>query len=284
MNLSHLSMYVSLNIQVLSAKRTEKQEAREIEEKHGSQKGTFEVRKKLLPPSYLKDILGIASKARQTHYKLTIPTEIENVYILPSTLFERHSEAMGQCMTEFRAAYLGLEAAWDYILSDVVPEYLGRALVPGELPSKRDLPNHFGMRLVHKQIPDSFKDWRIEGVQESDMTQLKARAQADQEELWRETLATVYEKGHSAMAHYIERLNSMEDRAHNFKDVTITNLREFVDIFKKMNIFNDTTLANAASEMEKLVKVSGEELRADVTLVDRQLSAAERIRKALASR
>ena len=197
-------MYVGLGIRLLETNRTDSEITHETESRYDAARGSMTVTKRLVPPIYMSELNSIRTMARNTHNSLTISTDIRNLRILPTTLYDKHSEAMNKYSAKFQGAQRMLLSQWPHIVEDASPAFLKRALKPNELPSVDDLPNYFSFDISYKPIPDNFKDWRLEGIEPDEAEYIRGNAANDVDYMWEEAAKEVYGRAHAMIHNFVE--------------------------------------------------------------------------------
>lgn len=279
--LSNLAMYTILNQRILTTKVADREKAEELETAHNAAKGSFAVTQKLVPRAYIKDLDHIRQAARNIHNALTIPTDVRGLRILPTTLFEKHADAMTLWSGKHLNAYKVLEDSWDSIVEHVVPTYIGRELRPNELPATAQLPLYFNFEVSYRQIPDNFKDWRLEGVTPDDADYIRRYAENETFYMWEEAMKEVFAKAHVVIEGFVESVKKPDGKGLS-NERTMDNIREFAEVLKGMNIWQNASLDEAYAKMKEFVDYSAKDLRDDETLRNNVAQKSESIKELLA--
>ena len=261
-NLSHRAMFASLDISTLGGIRKDEELSFQLQHITKAELGVLSAVKKIIPPHELKDIKSVCTSATTLHKKLTLQTSITNVRILPTTLFDEHSEGLRDFGHEFRKNVDRLVERWPKIL-DNAPDRLGSAYNKDEFPSVHDISRHFNIKTRYNPIPDNYSDWVLDGVSPDVVDGLKADLSSDINEMYNDAASDVYKQAQKVMQKLSNQCKNFTGKQGQLREITVSNMREFVMLFKGFNIFDDPTLEKAADEMNRVVNVTARELRED---------------------
>ena len=100
MKIQERSMLVDLTIKCWDATKHDKKVSAEVEQAHAAHDaGRYS--KRLIDKAHLADLSNLAGKARQFHYRLTLPWSDKGQRILPSDLFLDYRHGLAGIKAEF---------------------------------------------------------------------------------------------------------------------------------------------------------------------------------------
>jgi hypothetical protein len=274
--LQQKAMLAQLSISQWNGSKLDKKVTNEVEATHGAHKaGRFT--KQLVDDKLLKPITEMVSKARKTHYHMTLSWSDDGKRILPSTLFLDFT-------TEFRTIKTGFDKAVDAMVQQYPIEVqaarnrLGTMYNPGDYPDPADIKAKFGMRLEFEPIPDG-ADFRVdigaeaqEELQQAVMESVRERQQG--------AVKATYARIRDVVSKIEERLSDPEAKFH---DTLITNAIELCQVLDGLNITNDPIITNVCKDMRDTLLMPPSLLKSSPSVREKTAAHAARILQRLPS-
>lgn len=232
--------------------------------------GAGRFNKKLIDKIHLKKIRSIVQEARKYWHSITLPWGNEGSRILPGDKIFDFETKMREFEREFELAYADLEANYVQITTEQ-KTILGNMYNPNDYPSIDELRNKFSIKVEITGI-ESKDDIRL-NMTEPLVNRLKNQAAEEEKAKIIDATRDVYRRMMQNLSYMVERLEATKtDKKTNekvytkFKNATITNLTEILDLVPSLNIAKDPTLDEVARDLtEKLANFEPVDIRNDET-------------------
>ncbi len=219
--------------------------------------GAGRFNKKLIDKTHLKKLRSIVQEARKYWHTITLPWGNEGSRILPGDKIFDFETKMREFEREFELAYTDLEANYLRIV-DEQKTVLGNMYNSDDYPSINELRSKFSIKTEITGI-ESKDDIRL-NMTEPLVNRLKNQAAEEEKTKIIEATRDIYQRLMQHLSYMVERLEATKsDKKTNdevytkFKNTTITNLMEILELVPSLNISRDPTLDQVAKDLsEKL--------------------------------
>ena len=240
-------MIVNLQIGVWMGYRLDKEESRKVTEANGADADAARVNKHIVPKEDMKGITAAGNQVRTHFYSNTLPWKDNGDRLLTRKRYmpfiETHEKLVGNFID-----------AVDEFVGTLYPRAVARAefrmgtlFKEADYPAPRDLKRKFYCNLDIDAVtmPEMLK-----GCFEDKEAYEKAKADAEAAMTARTVKAVGSLWGQLAemLSHFGSKLS---DENAIFRDSTITNLQELVDMMPDLNFTNDPNLTRIAAEIER---------------------------------
>jgi hypothetical protein len=224
--------------------------------------------KRLVNADALKAVKKAEAAARATHKELTLPWNENGQRILPAPAFQDYMAKMGQHRDDHEAAVDAFIAAYDSLVEEARRE-LGGLFNADDYPDAATLQAKFVFDTELTAL-DTTGDFRV-SMSDAEMEALQAQITKRTEARLNAAMTDVYQRLHEVVAHMADRLKAYkpkradDDKVENpFRDATLNNVRDIVDLMPKLNITNDPDLDALAAEVrQNLLEADAATLRSD---------------------
>ena len=260
MLLQQSAMLVCLKISSWSGSVTDKPASVSLVHQNNAARGAARVRKSLFPKEALKELNRIIAKAREAHYRLTMPWPDIGYRILT---VQTHSEYVTE-IDALREQIITASKDFlrNYSLFKIrAQQDLGHLYRESDYPLEGEVLDRFQIGYRLRPIPDEgnfIVDLSRKEVEKArdDMRQQIAGDLLDAQK-------DLYHRIDEAVTSLSEKLNSCEDgEARTIRTSLITNIQSLVDTVPKLNIFGDSNLAKICHEVKmRLANVNPDHLR-----------------------
>lgn len=275
MNTQHIAgvarsaMLVSLNISVYSGRKQDKRTQAEVVLAKGSGSArAASVYKNLFSDCPELDAISkFQARARQQHYRLTLPWDDNGQRLLPTKAMFDYKAEMNRFESEFELLVEAFLDKYDTLVAAAAFK-LGTLFDRDEYPTRDHIAPKFRYDLAFTPLPTA-GDFRLDiesDVQNQLASQyeerMKLQVEAANHDAWNRL--------HSALTHIKDRLTLDEaGKRRVFHDTTITNALDLCGVLTHLNVTQDPELERARQMLEDtltgvdlkdLRKVDGERL------------------------
>jgi len=256
------ALLVTLNISTYSGRKQDRRTQEEVtSSKSAGSKRAASVYKNLFAEcKELDDINKFQAKARQEHYRLTLPWSDSGDRLLPAANLVGYQDAMGKYKTEFARLVDAFLDKYDTLVAAAAFQ-LGTLFDRKEYLSRNQVASRFAMESTFAPLPVA-GDFRLDiesEIQQDLINQYEAKAAAMLVQANQDAWARL----HGVLSHMSDRLSIGEDgKKKIFHDTLIPNAEELCGLLTTLNVANDPALETARKRLENtLIGVSPKELR-----------------------
>lgn len=285
--LGERAMLASLTITGWAGRATDKAAAEFTAQHYQANADWTRFTKRLIRSEALKAIKAAEAAARATHKRLTLPWSEKDQRILPGPALQEYMADMGKHRDDRDAAVDTLIGEYEALKAEARRE-LGGLYNEDDYPSSADLQAKFTFDTELTAL-DTTGDFRV-AMGDEERAKLQQQITERTEARLSLAMSDVYRRLHEVVAHMAERLHaykpktSDDDRVENpFREATLMNVRDIVDLLPKLNITNDPALDKLAADVRaRLLAVDAKELRTDEAKRAEVAAAADDIAAAMA--
>ncbi len=261
------AMLVVLSVSQWQARKHEKKVSAEVAEAHGTHHDAGRYHKVLIARGALAEIVAAANKARSFHYANTLPWLDNGARVLPSANYMAYTEAM-------RALRVGFDAEVSKFVASY-PDYVADARVAlnglfsdADYPNARQIVRRFNFDFDFMPLPTA-DDFRV-ALGDREQAKIRADIEDRVNQAVQGTVAHLWERIYKCVATMAENLKSYQPKTENskasnvFRDSTVQNIRELVDLLPGLNLTGDVRLHDATERMRnELCGHDADQLRDD---------------------
>lgn len=253
--LAQKAMLADISLSAWQARKTDKKISQEVSTAHGIRSDMGSYRKSLFDTSGAnpyKTVMSILSKARQDHYRRTLPYEDKGPRILPSVGY-----------VEYEQEYRDNLAAFQVALDDFIPAYpamvqAARVALNGgwkaeDYPDAGQISDKFGMSLQIRPVPASGNFIAECGALEQE--RIKQEIEASVSAKFTEAMKDPYRRIQENVSHMLGKLQSFSVDAEGKQtvklyDSMVENIAGLADIIPSLNISGDGVLNDFADRIK----------------------------------
>lgn len=252
------AVLVRLSISQFNAKRQDGKTTAEVlrDKQAGASAGVWV--KNLIDPKSLDVITSTAQKARQEHYRLSLPWADEGWRILPTAMFSKYQDSIRIFHTKFDGEVEKFLGEYPQHV-ETAKTALNGMFNPMDYPQVPVLRSKFGMKIDVAPLPCG-KDFRVTLASDE-----LANIQADVDARVKEATAQAVKDLWTRLAQPVRAMvNRLSEPDAIFRDSLLDNLEDILDLIPELNVTGDATLTALAQECRaKLGGLKVEDLRAD---------------------
>jgi hypothetical protein len=282
-DLNHRAMLASLTRRIWQAATVDRDIAEQAENETGAVHGSLKVIKELVPSTSLKKIKRVADIGYIEHCNMTVPGFIRGQNLLCTAAHERYTKVQAQVRDAFDEAVLEFTKEYPKIVAGA-PKRLKRAFKESDFPSPAAIPSYFEYKIQFFPVP-TVDDWRVEGLADGDMEQLRIDAEASIKSMYNDATRQVFYRARVVLEKIANQAKDYVGGpgASLLRDATIENLKEVSELVSMMNISEDPLLYQIGKEMtDHFANIEGPELRKSAQMRKDVASAAASIMKRIA--
>lgn len=221
--------------------------------------------------------------AKAAYYQLskyimanTLPWCDEGVRLLPNASYLDFAQRVGELRREADAAVDELYQHWDFIVAKDMARY-GAAANPDDYPSAIEMLSKWRIAIRFTPIPEA-TDFRVD-VSDEDRREMEQEfedaARQSSDYLLKQLLEPV-----SKMVEALSR--KVSPSSHGYEATLVTNITDMVARARKLNINNDSRVAQICDEADSILKgLSTPMLKADAELASDVREGMARVQKKL---
>lgn len=278
-NLSERAMLVTFSRSQWGAEKTDREVSDELTDLKNADRRTSRVIKNLLPPEALASIKAASSKARDTHYRHTLPWRDKGPRILRSVVYSNYAAAMRDCGRECELAEEELYSKYD-VLRDRGIAKLGAMGQKADYPTLAQVKTLFRFDLDVSPIPVG-GDFRVDTP---DADAIRTDIDRRTNDLAQAGMKAKLAEAAGVVRHMAERLAAYtpgtpgQRATGTFKDTLVENVRELAATLPLINLFEDPEIDAIAGIIQaRLCQYEPSVLRERETARDMVRSSAEDI-------
>lgn len=274
-NIAERAMMVNLSISQWTAVKNDRKVTREVADAHGSQEDMGKFAKSLVAKETLEDIRRIASTARLTHYKRTLPWKDGGDRVLSSAGYFAYGEEMREYQRAFGQAVDKFCAGYDAAREDARIKLNG-LFDESDYPDTSNIRSKFALVFDIGPMPEA-ADFRVDlGTEET--ARIKAQIENDSRAMLDKAMRSVWERLADVVTRMSDRLKAYailpSGKVDNaFRDSLVTNIVDVLDLLPTLNLTDDTNMTQFAHDIRASLTAytpaqlrESESLRADVAL------------------
>ena len=256
------AILVDLFISTYSGRKQDKRTQEEVTNAKGAaSKRAASVYKSLFAEcKELDDINRFQAKARQMHYKLTLPWSDSGTRIVPASEFLSYKQTMNEYAEEFDDLVTKFLDKYDTLVAAAAFQ-LGTLFDRKEYPTRSQVRNKFSFRVAEMPMPTA-GDFRLDIEAEVQQDLIDSYERRMEEQL-RRANQDAWTRLYEVLARMSDRLTVEDDgKKRKFHDTLVSNAEELCDLLTTLNIAKDPALERARTRLlDTLVGVSPKELR-----------------------
>jgi hypothetical protein len=261
MSITKKAMVLNLQVGIWQGDRLDKEASRKVTEDANADGDAARVNKHLVPKEALKPVVTAANAARSHFYAKTLPWKDNGDRLLTRAMYmgyiEEHERLVG-------------------VFEDVVEEFLttsypaareqaefrmGDLFKAEDYPPVESLRRRFYINLDIDAVTEA-GDFRVE-MDKAQLDSVKSAMETALQERIGRAMRDVWERLADTLGHFANKIGSEEI----FRDATVRNLKEIVDLLPGLNVLDDPDLEAIRKEIDaKLTGYDPKDLRKDVAV------------------
>lgn len=249
MSISNSAVLVELNISVWTANKLDRGATDAVLAFNSASKDSAQVRKNLMAGTdKRKKIADYASRARLYHNQTTLAWADKGARILPTSLFMDYKANMNVWQGNINNMIDNFINDYD-MLVDQAKTHMGTLFNADDYPTKEELREKFGFKLVFTPIPES-GDFRLD-IPKQDIAELSSQYDEAFNSRLHDAMSEAWGKLHTMLTYMSDKLTTeTDDDKKRYHDSLITNAQELCGLLTHLNITKDPKLEEARRSLE----------------------------------
>ena len=273
MSITTNCMTANISIGAWSGQRLDKGASVRLTRDAGADADAARVNKHLVPKDSLKDIGTCAGQLRTLFNTCTLPWKDNGDRLLTRKMYPAFISQFEEVKAEFRKAV-------DRFVDVTYPSDIAKAefrmgdlFNPSDFPAASDLRRRFYVTLDIGAITEA-GDFRV-ALDQDQADRIRARIESENTDRIARAMGDVWTRLNDTLTHFAE---TMKDENKIFRDSTIHNLADIVELIPALNIMNDTNLVAIYKDLKStLIGLSPKDLRKDPDVRSAAADEAQRI-------
>jgi hypothetical protein len=258
MSLATKCMIVNLQVGFWAGYRLDKEASRKVTKDANAQSDAARVNKHLVPKESLKDVVAASGAVRTHFYDKTLPWKDNGDRLLTRAMYMDFIQEHGELLGAF-------EQSVEQFLSTAYPRArdqaefrMGDLFNPDDYPSVSDLRRRFYINLDIDPVSEA-GDFRV-SLDAEHADEVRTQMERSMQERIGRAMSDIYTRLSDVVGHFAKKMGSDDI----FRDTTVTNIAELVDLIPGLNVLDDPNLTALGEEIRfKLTGVDPKDLRKD---------------------
>lgn len=258
--LQEKAMLVNLSISAWTASKKDNKAGESVKAQASASSKAGWFNKRLIDPSALEKLNKIEGRARDLHYRMTLPWGDNGDRILPAPAYMDYMDAIRVIRSEHERARTEFVRDYPVLVQDA-RQMLGAMYDPKDYPDAARVAERFDIRLGFNPVPDA-ADFRVD-VGDEAVAEIK-----------RSITESVEKRLHGATRECWIRLDEvvkamvikLSDPDAVFRDSLVENIRVLLDVLPKLNITGDPKLTATMKKVREELLIEPDALRKDKKL------------------
>jgi len=273
-------MTVDLHLSRWSGYKTDQKASNKLVVEASAQAGSAVVSKRLVPKEAFTDIVTACNALRAHMAKHTLPWSDNGTRIMTRNIFEIFMTGYGELERQFNAAVKEFIEVRYPRARDQASFRMGDLFVERDYPSADELRKKFQVALDIDGITEP-DDFRV-ALPQQELDKLKAGMEESINRRLGSAMEDVWLRIADLLEHYIEKIGDAEAI---FRDSTVNNLVELMNILPGLNVVGDPKLRDIRKRiMDTIGSYQPDELRKGADLRAAAAKEARAIRESINSR
>lgn len=272
MSIATECMIVNLQVGMWMGYRLDKEASRTLTDQANADSDAARVNKHLVPKEMLKPVITAANAVRTHFYTTTLPWKDNGDRILTRKMYAKFIERHEGLVREFDQAVERF-LSHDYYAAREKAEFrMGDLFNPEDYPAARSLQSKFYINLDIDSVTEAH-DFRV-AVDAKHLDSVRKNIEASMHARFGRAMSEVWQRLSETLEHFADKMSGDEI----FRDSTVRNLEEIVELLPDLNILNDANLERIRQDIKaNLSGYEPKDLRKNKDVRDAAALEAKRI-------
>lgn len=278
MSIADNTMIVNMQISMWSGYKLDKGMTHKVTSEAHAAADAARVNKHLVPKESLKEIISAAGALRSHFYAHTLPWGDNGDRLLPRLSYMEFVQNHAQLCADFDSAVDAFINQKYLAARDQAEFRMGQMFRPDDYPEAEQLRRRFSVNLDVHGVPTG-RDFRVD-MDQLTVDALRQQIEAKNDERVGAAMRDVWERLATVINHFADRMGS--DSV--FRDSTVHNLEELVDMLPALNVTGDPQLEQIRQDIsDTLVGYTPKDLRKDTAVRTAAAQESRRIADQMAA-
>lgn len=247
MSIANNTMVVNMQISTWSGHKLDKSMSRKVTSDAKADADAARVNKHLVPKESLKEIITAAGSLRTHFYDRTLPWGDNGDRLLPRLSFTDFMTEHGRLTQEFDNAVENFINEKYLAARDQAEFRMGEMFKSDDYPEPDQLRQRFSVNLDIHGVPTS-KDFRVD-MDKATVDMVRQQIEKKTQERVTNAIRDVWARLADTLGHFA---NKMADDSV-FRDSTVKNLEDLVDMLPALNVTNDPQLEQVRQDIHNSI-------------------------------
>jgi hypothetical protein len=278
MSIASKAMVLNLQIGLWQGYRLDKEASRKVTQDANANQDAARVNKHLVPKDALADVVTASSAVRTHFYAKTLPWKDNGDRLLTRAMFMSFNEEHAQLEQAFKDAVRDFLAVKYPQAKEQAEFRMGELFKADDYPSAAQLAQKFYVNIDIDPVSEA-GDFRV-SLDAEHADEVRSRMERAMHERLGRAMQDIYARLNEVVGHFAK---TMGDGKKVFRDTTVTNITELVDLIPGLNVLDDPQLNALGAEIKaKLAGVDPKDLRKDAEVRSQAAKDAEAIMSKMA--
>lgn len=273
MSIANDCMIVNLQIGMWLGYRLDKTASEKVTSDAGAEQDAARVNKHLIPKESLKQIVSAAGAVRTHFYEKTLPWKDNGDRLLTRKMYMNFIQEHGRLQSEFQAAVDTFLDVQYPRAKDQASFRMGDLFNSNDYPSVTELRHKFYVNVDIDAVTEAH-DFRVQLSDQAENDAIRHNIESAMQARISRAMGDVWARLSDVLGHFASKMGSDEV----FREATVKNLEELVELLPALNVLDDPNLAKIGDEIAaNLVGYSAKELRKNAAVRESVADEAKRI-------
>jgi hypothetical protein len=240
-------MIVNLQIGIWSGHRLDKEASRAVTEQNNAAADTARVNKHIVPKDALKDITSTSNAVRAHFYEKTLPWKDNGDRVLTRMMFTTFMQEHAALREAFDAAVAKFVDVTYPTVKEQAEFRMGELFKADDFPPAYDLRRRFYVNLDIDAVTEA-KDFRV-AMEATQLDSIRSGMESALQERMGRAMQDVWARLADTLGHFAKKMGSDEV----FRDSTVRNLEDIIDMLPALNLLNDPELERIRLDLKATV-------------------------------
>jgi len=260
MSITNDCMVVNLQIGIWMGYRLDKSASAKVTIEAGAEQDAARVNKHLVPKESLKQIVSAAGAVRNHFYEKTLPWKDNGDRLLTRKMYMSFIEEHGKLQNDFYSAVDAFLNVQYPKARDQASFRMGDLFNPNDYPSANELHRKFYVSLDIDAVTEA-GDFRVQLSNQAENDAVRQNMEQAMNARISRAMGDVWARLSNVLGHFATKMGAKDDI---FRDSTVKNLEELVEILPSLNVLDDPNLNAICEDISRTVMgYSAKDLRKD---------------------
>jgi hypothetical protein len=278
MSIANNTMVVNLQISSWSGYKLDKGMSQKVTTEAKADTDAARVNKHLVPKEALKDVISASGALRTHFYERTLPWGDNGDRLLPRLAYSEFMQEHGRLEQEFHNAVDNFIKEKYLAARDQAEFRMGEMFKTDDYPEAEQLRRRFAVNLDVHGVPTGH-DFRVD-MDTLTVDMLRQQIEDKNAERVSTAMRDVWMRLADVLTHFANKMG--EDSV--FRDSTVKNLEELVEMLPALNVTNDPALEQIRQDItDTIIGYQPKDLRKDTAVRQAAAKESRRIADQMAS-
>lgn len=248
MSITNDCMVVNLQIGLWLGYRLDKTASSKVTSDAGAEQDAARVNKHLVPKEALKQVQAASNAVRHHFYEKTLPWKDNGDRLLTRKMYMSFVEEHGKLQSDFYSAVDTFLNVQYPKARDQASFRMGDLFNPADYPTATELDRKFYVRLDIDAVTEA-NDFRVQLSSDAEDRAVRDQMERAMQDRISRAMGDVWDRLSTVLGHFAAKMSTDDV----FRDSTVKNLEELVELLPALNVTNDPRLDQITRDIERTV-------------------------------